>query len=340
MAEDVNLLLKMLKENKGNYVSGQEICEMMGVSRTAVWKHVNALREMGYVIESSTKRGYMLVKEPDILTYDEVGPYLKTKYIGRNYIYRKSVDSTNTMAKSLPQDTPEGSLVIAEEQTAGRGRTGKSWESPRNKGIWMSLYLKPDILPQDAPLITHVAALAVVRAIKSVTGIIPGIKWPNDVIIDGKKVCGILTELNAEMDCVNYVVVGIGINVNTEKFPDELKDVATSLLIEYRKIGAHKAKNDVKGLIDRKHLLAEVLNHFEMLYEKFLSGEVADIIRECKKLSVTLGKSVRIITKSGGFDAIAVDIDDRGALIVEREDGSRQAVIAGEVSVRGVLGYV
>lgn len=160
MAEEANLLLRMLKENKGTYVSGQQICDRMGVSRTAVWKHVNALREMGYVIESATKKGYMLIREPDILIYGEVEPYLKTKYIGRNYIYFDTVESTNTLAKALPESTPEGTVVVAEEQTAGRGRTGRAWVSPKGQGIWMSLYLKPDITPQEAPRLTHVAALA------------------------------------------------------------------------------------------------------------------------------------------------------------------------------------
>jgi len=336
MAQETNLLLKMLKENKGAYVSGQQICDRMGVSRTAVWKHVNVLREMGYVIESATKKGYMLIKEPDILIYDEVEPYLKTKYIGRNYFYFNTVGSTNTQAKALPENTPEGAVVVAEEQTAGRGRTGRAWVSPKGQGIWMSLYLKPDITPQEAPRLTHVAALAVARAIKSAVGISAGIKWPNDIIIDGKKVCGILTELSAEIDAVNSVVVGIGINVNNERFPEGLKDVATSLLIERKKT----MPNQNDGVVDRKALLAEVLNNFEKLYEGFLKGDFPDIIKDCKKLSVTIGRPVRVMEKGGGFDALAVDIDDRGALIVKKQDGSTEAVIAGEVSVRGVLGYV
>lgn len=340
MVEDTSLLLRTLKANKGDYVSGQEICKMMGVSRTAIWKHVNVLRKSGYIIKSSTKKGYMLIEEPDIITYDEVNPYLKTKYIGRNYIYMESVNSTNVLAKNLSQDMSDGSLIVAEEQTAGRGRLGRSWESPKGEGIWMSIFLKPDIVPQDTPLITHVAALAVVRAIEKVTGIVPQIKWPNDVVINGKKVCGILTELSAEIEAVNYVVVGIGINVNIKEFPDQLKDVATSLLLETRREGIKKVSDDRKDLVDRKLLLAEVLNNFEILYERFLNGQIVHIIEESKKFSITIGKPVKVITREGGFDAIAVDIDNKGALIVERDDGRRETVIAGEVSVRGVMGYV
>ncbi len=219
-------------------------------------------------------------------------------------------------------------VVAAEEQTSGKGRLGRSWISPKGTGIWMSIVLKPNISPMIAPRATLIGAAAVYAAIKDM-GISVGIKWPNDIVINGKKICGILTEMNAEIERVNYVIMGIGINVNMELFPDELKEKATSL------------KNEIGNEVDRKKLVANILNNLEVFYEDFKNtGDISRVIEICREGSLLINKEVRVINGNNEVICTVIDIDDEGELIVKHKDGTINRVISGEVSVRGIYGYI
>ena len=215
-------ILRMLKISDG-YVSGQMLCDTFGVSRTAIWKVINQLKEEGYEIEAASKKGYRMIKIPDILSKEEIESQIETKWAGRTTVYFDEVDSTNTRAKFLAEEgAVHGTLVAAEQQNAGKGRRGHTWESPRGNGIWMTLILKPDILPQSASMVTLIAALAIARSIKKSYGLDAKIKWPNDIVINGKKVCGILTEMSSDIETINYIIIGMGINANITLFPEEI----------------------------------------------------------------------------------------------------------------------
>lgn len=324
-------ILKLLKQNCDSFISGQEICEQLGVSRTAIWKYINVLKEQGYEIESISKKGYKLISAPDILTYDEVEPLLKTKFIGRKIIYFDSVDSTNSKAKELASaGEVDGTLVISEVQTMGKGRLGRSFISPKGKGIWMSIILRPEIDPMSAAVITQISAAAVNLA-ASEMNIKTLIKWPNDIIINRKKVCGILTEMSAELTNINYVILGIGINVNVdeEEFTGEVKNVATSFKVETGKS------------ISRKELLSKFLNNFEELYEDLIiNNNIERTIKICRENSALIGKEINVIKRGINTKAKALDINDEGLLVVQYEDGKIESLISGEVSIRGLKYYV
>ncbi len=322
-------ILYILKNSGYEYISGEKISEELGITRAGIWKHMKSLKDMGYEIESVSNKGYRLVGTPDIITEGEVTPLLKTKYIGREYLHFDSIDSTNAQCKrECVKNMVDGLVVTAEEQIQGKGRLGRAWTSPKGTGIWMSIVLTPEISPVLAPKTTIIGAAAVYSALKDM-GVDAGIKWPNDIIIGGKKVCGILTEMNAEIDRINYVIMGIGINVNMEEFPEELSDKATSLKLQ------------LGEKVDRKELVAKVLNYIEYYYDLFKNtGDIRGVINICRKGSVLLGKEVRVI--NGGKETIctAIDIDEDGELVVKHEDGSIHKVFSGEVSVRGIYGYV
>lgn len=322
-------ILSMLKEHKDEFISGEMISNKLGISRTAVWKHINNLREEGYEIESMPKNGYKLLNCPDVLTLEEVEEYLNTEFIGRNIYYFDTVDSTNIKAKELAMEVEEGTVVIAEEQTKGKGRLGRDWLSPKGKGIWMSIVLKPQLPPSEVAKLTLIGAAAVSKALEEI-GIESYIKWPNDIIVQGKKICGILTEMSCELNMINYVIMGIGINVNLENkdFSKELVDKATSL------------KEIIGHSVDRKKLLGAILNHFEDLYIPFKNaGDISKVINISKEKSILIGKKIRIIQGETERTGKALDIDEEGRLIVEYEDGTVDSIFSGEVSIRGLKGY-
>lgn len=321
-------LLTVLREADG-YVSGQDLCEKFGVSRTAVWKAVNQLKEAGYEIESVQNKGYRLVASPDTVSEEELKSIRKTEWIGQEIFYFPVLDSTNTKAKQLAEEGyPSGTLVVAEQQDAGRGRRGRDWASPRGVGIFMTLMLKPDILPNNASMLTLVAALAVAAAIRKCTGRPAGIKWPNDIVMNGKKVCGILTEMSAQIDYVNHVVVGIGINVHNESFPEDIAPTATSLYLE---TGVHYR---------RAALIEEIWEQFERYYAVFLqTQDLSGLVKEYEAHLVNMHQSVRVIDPKEPFEGRAMGITPRGELMVDTWE-SRRLVSAGEVSVRGIYGYV
>lgn len=317
-------ILELLKNAGGTFISGEDIARRLKVSRTAVWKHIRELRQAGYAIESQSRSGYCLTESPDLLFPSEVERAITTNLIGKEIHYYKEIDSTNNQAKLLADSgAKDGAIVLSESQNGGRGRLSRGWVAPFGKGIWLSVILRPGFLPQEAPKCTLMAAVAIARAIETATGIRCGIKWPNDILYEGKKLVGILTEMNAEMDAINYVVVGMGTNVNLEEadFPGELKKIATSLSL-------------IKGeKIPRLPLLAEILKQLEFFYLQALECGFTGILEEWKSYSVTLERDVRVIGLDDEFTGVAVDIDSFGALLV-KTDGGIKRVLAGDVSVR------
>lgn len=321
-------ILKCLRET-GGYVSGQQLCQELNVSRTAVWKAMNQLKEDGYAIEAVKNRGYRLMHTPDLVTADEVSSILQTSWAGHPVIYKEELLSTNQTAKMAAEEgAAHGTLVLAERQISGKGRRGRVWHSPKGSGIWMSLVLRPDIRPDKASMLTIVAAMAVYDAIsRRVEGC--SIKWPNDIVADGRKVCGILTEMSTELDHIHYVVVGIGINVNTEDFPEDIGMVAASM-------------HTVSGqYFKRSEIIADVWSAFERYYECFIkTSDLSELKETYNKRLINCGRRVSIEERGRRFEGIAEGIDDEGCLLVRKDDGTQVSVISGEVSVRGILGYV
>lgn len=325
MKEKILALLK----STSDYVSGQDICNRLGVSRTAVWKNINALKQEGYEIDSVNNKGYRLISEPDIINEMRIREYMHTKWMAKNIIYLPVTDSTNTQAKRLGEEGAEhGTFVVTQCQTAGRGRRGRSWESPEGN-VYFTFILRPDVEVSRASMITLISALALAKAIEKVTGLHTQIKWPNDVVANGKKLCGILTESSTDLEYINYVVVGIGINVNQTSFPDELADKASSLLLEL----GHS--------VNRGAVLGEFLNLFEVYYDIFIKTEdMSGLIDVYNEMLVNCGREVKIIEKDKERILKAIGIDENGGLIVENQEGVRESIISGEVSVRGLYGYV
>lgn len=328
-------ILRMIRQSSG-YVSGQSLCEALGVSRTAVWKYVNQLKEEGYEFDAVSNKGYRIVKYPDIITREEIESMLPEGLAVTNVVYYHEIDSTNTRAKQAAEDGEKsGTLFITECQTGGRGRRGRTWESPAGSGIWMSLLLRPEIKPFDASMLTIVAAMGMKDAIEEIIGGGTGqggihckIKWPNDIVLGDRKICGMLTEMSAETDWINYVVIGIGVNVNTTEFDDSIKDTASSILLQ---TGSSVKRSDVVVAFAR---------HFSRYYDEFLKEcNLSGLADDYNKALINVGRDVKIVERDGNFVAKAVGIDETGSLIVEK-DGDTKRIVAGEVSVRGLYGYV
>lgn len=322
-------ILRLLRSADG-YISGQELCNRFGVSRTAVWKAINQLKEAGYEIEAQQNKGYRLMAAPDLMTEAEIKSLMHTEWVAKEVLYFDTIDSTNTKAQELAEKGyPSGTLVVADKQESGKGRRGRSWVSPSGTGVFMTLMIKPDINPNNASMLTLVAALAVAKAITSVTGEEALIKWPNDIVVNSKKVCGILTEMNAQFDYINHIVVGIGINVHNESFPEEISQMASSLMIEAGGKRFHRAQ-----------IIAETMSYFEQYYDTFLkTQDLSALVREYDELLVNRNKSVRVLDPKEPFDGKAMGITPKGELIVDTWE-SRKLVSSGEVSVRGIYGYV
>ena len=322
-------ILRLLRSADG-YISGQELCNRFGVSRTAVWKAINQLKEAGYEIEAQQNKGYRLMAAPDLMTEAEIKSLMHTDWVAKEVLYFDTIDSTNTKAQELDEKGyPSGTLVVADKQESGKGRRGRSWVSPSGTGIFMTLMIKPDINPNNASMLTLVAALAVAKAITSVTGEEALIKWPNDIVVNSKKVCGILTEMNAQFDYINHIVVGIGINVHNESFPEEISQMASSLMIEAGGKRFHRAQ-----------IIAETMSYFEQYYDTFLkTQDLSALVREYDELLVNMNKAVRVLDPKEPFDGKAMGITPKGELIVDTWE-SRKLVSSGEVSVRGIYGYV
>lgn len=317
-------------------MSGQQLCDRFGVTRTAVWKVINQLKSEGYQIESVTGKGYRLVESPlDVLSASEIASRLTTKWAGRKLYYLDTTGSTNNDAKRMGENgDPHGAVVVADIQTAGKGRRGRSWQSLSGTALSFTILLRPDFAPDKASMITLVMALGVAEAVEEMTGAGAGIKWPNDIVMNRKKICGMLTEMTMtpEMDEIQYVVVGAGINVNNagpEEFHEEVRPTATSLRIETGR------------QFNRAELLNRVLLRFEENYDVFLKTlDLSGLRERYQSHLLNMGAQVRVLDPAGEFTGVSQGIDDRGELIVVKENGERIPVYAGEVSVRGLYGYV
>lgn len=317
----IDKLLGLLVDNATVVVSGAKIARQVGVSRSAVWRWVGTLRGLGVRIKGHPKTGYQLETVPDILVPELLQPRLKGTPFGRRIHHFFKTDSTNAVALALAADgEPHGSLVIAEEQTAGRGRLGRAWHSEKMSGIYLSLILRPEMTPQQAPLLTLVAGLAARDAVVQVTGLAVDLRWPNDLLTGGKKFCGILTEMQAEAQRIHYVVVGIGMNVNHAKLPAELEPIATSLRLATGRP------------VSRLELLAGLLASFDRYYNQFLNEGSAPLIARFSEVSsYARGKRVRVAAPREEFTGVTEGLDPTGTLLVRRDDGQLVPVLAGDV---------
>ena len=332
-------VLRQLREADG-YVSGQQLCEALGVSRTAVWKIINRLKEDGYPIEAVTNKGYRLlsVEGRDLFNQEELERRLTTRWAGHPLIYSEETGSTNSDIFGFSdRGYPQGTLAVTAKQTTGKGRRGRTWISPPGVNIYMSILLKPDFRPETAPMLTLVMAMSVFGACKELYGkeCVFGIKWPNDIVVSARgenyhKICGILTEMRMEEKEIRDIVIGIGINVNQTEFPEEISQTAGSLALA---LGRE---------VSRADLTAAVWKYFEEYYERFAEAQTLKPLKEeYESALVNRGRKVRVLDPSTPFEGTAMGINDLGELLVQPDDGSAvMAVGTGEVSVRGVMGYV
>lgn len=320
-----NEILDYFRKANGGYVSGEQMSKDLNVSRTAIWKHINILKNRGYIFESSTRKGYRLIYAPNLLTPLEISGVLHTETLGRKVVYFESTPSTNEEAKKIARDGAEdGTIVVAEEQTTGHGRLARQFYSPFAKGIWFSVILRPSFLPMEASKSTLLAAVGVCRGIRRLGLADAGIKWPNDILYHGKKLVGMLCEMSASMEKIDYIVMGIGINtgMKEKEFPDEFRGRATSFLNE----GVN---------VSRRELLAAILAELEAEYKIAQTEGFERVLDDWRKLSVTLGEEVRVIFNGDSYTGKAVDIDNDGCLLVDTGKEVRR-VLAGDVSIRPV----
>lgn len=317
-------LLEAFTSNEEEYISGQHLAELIGCSRTAVWKHVEELRKEGFEFEAVRRKGYRIIKSPQTIIADRVQLGLKTQFIGKELHYEESVPSTQKIAHVLAQDgATEGTVVVADEQISGRGRMNREWHSPKGTGIWMSVILRPQIPILKAPQLTLLTAVAIVQAIEAVTHLSPQIKWPNDILINGKKVTGILTELQAEADRIQSVIIGIGINVNqtVSDFPMELQRTATSLLVEG------------KDPIDRAELIKQIFTKLENLYLLYLDKGFSPIKLLWESYAISIGRTITARTLTNVLTGRALGITDEGVLKLEDDLGEIHLIYSADIEV-------
>lgn len=318
-------LLEAFSKADGEFLSGQKISEYIGCSRTAVWKHIEELRKEGYELEAVRRLGYRITKKPDKISSNEIQLGLTTKMMGRNIHFEEAVASTQKIAQSLANDgVPEGTIVVADQQTKGRGRMARAWHSPSGTGIWMSMIIRPNIPVNTTPQLTLLTAVAIVQAIEELTPLKPDIKWPNDIMINGKKIVGILTELQAEADQVHSVIIGTGINVNQKKeqFPEDLQNIATSILIETGEAW------------ERAQFIQTILFKFEGLYSIFLSQGFKPIKLLWEGYAISINKKMIARTLKGTVEGRAIGIDDDGVLLIETEDRSIERIYSADIELK------
>ncbi|WP_100372730.1 biotin--[acetyl-CoA-carboxylase] ligase [Bacillus sp. FJAT-45037] len=317
-------LLKIFLEHEGEYVSGEKISQELGCSRTAIWKHIEELRKNGYQLDSAPRKGYRMIFKANGIHTHEIKQYLKTEFLGQELTYFDEIDSTQFVAQKLAQSgVEEGHVVVANEQTAGRGRLGRIWHSKPNSTISMSIILRPELPPQKTPQLTLLAAVAVVRAIKKNTGLSCDIKWPNDILLGGKKLVGILTEMQADPDLVHSVIVGIGINVNQDEddFADDIKDIATSLKVAS------------KHTVDRARLIADLLAEFEWLYQQYINEGFGMIRPLWESHCISVGTNIYARTMKEVIYGYAKGITDDGVLLVEDEKGKVHSIYSADIEI-------
>jgi BirA family biotin operon repressor/biotin-[acetyl-CoA-carboxylase] ligase len=315
-------ILKLLRKHPSTFLSGEELSRRLKVSRTAVWKRIRHLRSLGYKIEASTRSGYRLIQSPDILAPAEIKPLLKTKWLGKTVHYFRALDSTNSKAYELAnQGAEEGEVVIAESQKKGKGRLGRNWFSPPFSNLYLSVILRPKIPPPQAPLITLMAAVATAEAIEKTSGLQPLIKWPNDILLNGRKMAGLLNEIKSETDRIHFVILGIGVNLNIDEkmFPKEIRSVATSM------------KREMGQGVSRKIFLASLLQELEKWYTVFLRQGEGVILKSWRERAKIKGRQVKMTSFGETITGRAIDVDSDGALIIETKRGERKRVVAGDI---------
>ncbi len=318
-------ILKLLRESPSAFLSGEEISRRLKVSRTAVWKRIQRLKGQGYGIKASTRSGYRLIQSPDLLTPSEIKPILKTQWIGKTIHHFHELDSTNSKAYQLALNgAKEGEVVIAEFQEKGRGRLGRKWSSPPFLNLYLSVILRPNISPHRASFITLMAAIAAADAIQKFSGLLPLIKWPNDILLRDRKIAGLLNEIHSEMDRIHFVILGIGVNLNMDHqiFSKEIRAVSTSLKIE------------MGQPISRKMFLRSLLLELEKWYSIFLKEDSEVILKAWRDRARIQGRQVKVTSFGKVLTGTAVEIDSDGALILETEDGKRTRVVAGDVEYK------
>ncbi len=318
----IDALLALLADNTMIVISGAKIARQIGVTRSTVWRWIEKLRSLGVKVKGHPRTGYQIERVPDVLAANMIRRRLRNSPFVRRIYHFFQVDSTNTVALRLGHEgEPHGAIVLAEEQTAGRGRVGRSWHSEKTSGIYLTVLLRPPIGPVDAPLTTLLAGLAAYDAIVEQTGLRPDLRWPNDLLLNGKKFCGILTEMHAEPDHVHFVIVGIGLNVNHTRMPEELAPIATSLKME-------TGRNH-----SRLELLVRLLRCLDRYYNQFLAEGSGPILKRFAEVSTyARGKRVRISTATETYVGTTAGLEPNGLLRVEREDGRTQVVISGDVA--------
>ncbi|MDF2943846.1 MAG: hypothetical protein K0S01_2704 [Herbinix sp.] len=318
-------VLKILEENRGNTINGAKLASELFVTRSSIWKAMKALQKDGYRIEAVTNKGYCLLQHNDIVSVESITPFLREEAVNFVLDVRQSVTSTNTIAKELAaQGAKEGTVIIAREQTEGRGRMGRSFYSPNSSGIYFTIILRPTLNLEDSLLITTATAVAVSRAIEAVAKVNAVIKWVNDIFVAGKKVCGILTEasLNFENGRLEYAVVGIGINIETKDFPDNIQQIAGSLFSD------KPSDTPITSM-----LVAEILNNISSCMNSLTDKKY---LEDYRKRSFLIGKEILVLKGSISRSARAIDIDEKARLVVEYEDKSTEALVSGEVSIRPI----
>ncbi len=318
-------ILQLLKKDPSTFLSGEELSRRLKVSRTAIWKRIRNLKSLGYEIEASTRSGYRLVRSPDLLTPAEVKPSLKTRWMGKAIHYFQRLDSTNIKAYDLAtRGAEEGEVVIAESQEKGKGRLGRNWFSPPYLNLYLSVILRPKIPPHQAPLITLMAAVATAEAIEKFSNLRPLIKWPNDILLGGRKVAGLLNEIQSETDRIHFVILGIGVNLNVDErtFPKEIRSIATSM------------KQETGQAISRKDFLSSLLKQLEGWYTFYLQRGGEAILNAWRSLAQIKGRQVRMTSFGETIAGRAIDVDSDGALIIETRYGERKRVVAGDVEYR------
>lgn len=319
-------ILRALRNASDDSVSGAALAEELGISRAAVWARIEDLRKLGYKIEANPHEGYRLLTTPDLLHADDLMALLgPDRTIGRDIRVFQETTSTNDIADKLGRDgVPEGAVIFAESQSKGRGRLGRNWVSPKGKGLWFSVLLRPPLPPQLATQITIASATALRRALSSLPGVEAEIKWPNDILIRGKKVCGILTEMSAEVDKIKHIVLGVGVDVNfdEEDFPPDVRKIATSLRIE------------MNAMVHRAKLAAIILHELDSDYGRILKGDFPSIAEEWEHHCTTLGRRVEIAGPQRVIQGQAEALDAEGALLVRTEHGRLERIIGGDVTIR------
>ena len=325
MSVDAKILRSLRTSSEGS-VSGAELSQALGISRAAIWARIEELRSLGYEIEASPHRGYRLIDSPDLIHADDLLSRCQCmQVIGRDIRVFKETTSTNDVIEKFARDgAAEGIVVFAEKQTAGRGRLGRNWVSPSGKGLWFSILLRPPFPPQSVTRLTIATATSLARCIRKSTGTNAQIKWPNDILINGKKVAGILTELRAELDHVKYVILGIGLNVNLglTDFPGDVAKLATSL-----RIAASRT-------IDRPALAADLLSHLDSDYKRIKEGHFHAVSEEWEEMSCTLGREVQIQCGDRLIKGRAESLDPDGALLVRTQHGRLERILGGDVTLR------